>query len=226
MASKEVMLNFSSTPGCRERHLIRKNSNPLFSNSQLELTQEFVDEARQQDLEEYNQFLDDFNNLIQEVSQLEERIETEIILEFKERIDRMHDQCVGFGRDVSIYLQALSKLYETIMNTIRIGAANDTLAISELNKEQEARKLHLEIINYTLVSDLIRADSPIEENELVASLLSDSAESVQVVMSLFDSPQRELIKAEAARLVAALKSSDEFSTSIQQAYEAVSAFKL
>ncbi|VAW73190.1 hypothetical protein MNBD_GAMMA12-552 [hydrothermal vent metagenome] len=217
--SKINTLLFSDAPGSQERHLIRKYDNPLFGAIK-ELTQTDIDNARQNDIDEYQSFLEDFNHLLKEVSILTGAVETEIILEMKERIDTLYERCVSFGVEQSEYKTALQKLHHTIMNAIRQAAKADSMVIKELEREQEVRKLHIELMEYKLVSDLLRSDSPIKDNELVPTLLSEDAEAVQVVMSLFEPKQQQAIRNEAKTLLERL-AVNNLPEDVQKAYEAM-----
>ena len=214
-------LTFSESPGSRERHLIRKYDNPLFTQSLIKLTQTDIDTARQKDVDDYNAFLDDFNDLLQEVSLLSGQVDTEVILELKERIDRLYERCVSFGVDHEEYKKALQKLHQTIMSAIRQAAEVDSMALKEIEREQQVRDLHIELMEYKLVSDLLRADSPIQDNELVPTLLSEDAEAVQVVMSLFEPAQQQAIRNEAKALLDRLGLSKRIPDQVQAAYEAM-----
>ena len=219
--NEKVAIVFSDSPGCRERHLIRKHQNPIFISEKSALTQSDVDDAREDDSSEYEEFIEDFNDLLADVSGLEGKVETEVVLEIKEQIDRMYDRCASFGEDHSKYKGALVKLHDTIMTVIRQAAGVDSVAMKELDREQQARELHLELMEYKLVSDLLRADSPIQDNELVPTLLSEDSESVQVVMSLFEEEQKGTIRDEAKGLVSRLRVANRLSEKVQQAYDAM-----
>ncbi len=216
-------LLFSDAPGSQERHLIRKYDNPLFGAVEV-LTQVDVDHARQNDIDEYQSFLEDFNILLNEVSVLTGAVETEMILAMKERIDTLYECCVSFGVEQNEYKTALQKLHHTIMNAIRQAAKADSMALKELEREQEVRKLHIELMEYKLVSDLLRSDSPIKDNELVPTLLSEDAEAVQVVMSLFEPKQQQAIRNEAKALLEGL-AINSIPEDVQKAYEAMTSQK-
>lgn len=203
--------------------MIRKHENPLFAVTEV-LTQIDIDIAHQDDLDEYESFLEDFNGLLSEVSTLSGAVDTEMILEMKERIDRLYERCVGFGTEQDEYKNALQKLHHTIMAAIRQAAKVDSMALKELEREQEVRKLHIELMEYKLVSDLLRADSPIKDNELVPTLLSEDAEAVQVVMSLFEPDQQQAIRDEAKALLGRV-AVNNIPDDVQKAYAAMTSQK-
>jgi hypothetical protein len=197
--------HFSELPGCRERHLQRRCDNPLFPAQVRKVTQAQVDEARQRDQAEVARFADEFQGLLQRASVFSGRVDTEEVLQLKEDIDRLYEQCVGLAGDHSGEKRALLKLNDVIMASIRTAAAGDGLAAEELERETAARDMHLRLLDYPLVVDLLRSDTPVEREDLVPALLSADAETVPVVMSLFDAEQQAALRAEARALVQALE---------------------
>ena len=188
-----MKLHFSPEPGPRERQLRRKYQNPLFSPVADRITQQDVDAARQEDQAALQQFLLDFRSLIQEAVDLKPNIDSEIILDLKERLDQCYTRCCampGEHEDIKI---AIDKLIQIIMQAIRQGAANDPVALGKLDDEDAARRMHQALQVHTLIVDLLLADSPIEEAELLPTLLSETDEAVQATLPLFDLEQLGLL---------------------------------
>ena len=188
-----MKLHFSPESGPRERQLRRKYQNPLFSPVADRITQQDVDAARQEDQAALQQFLLDFRSLIQEAVDLKPNIDSEIILDLKERLDQCYTRCCampGEHEDIKI---AIDKLIQIIMQAIRQGAANDPVALGKLDDEDAARRMHQALQVHTLIVDLLLADSPIEEAELLPTLLSETDEAVQATLPLFDVEQLGLL---------------------------------
>ena len=188
-----MKLHFSPESGPRERQLRRKYQNPLFSPVADQITQQDVNAARQEDQAALQQFLLDFRSLIQEAVDLKPNIDSEIILDLKERLDQCYTRCCampGEHEDIKI---AIDKLIQIIMQAIRQGAANDPVALGKLDDEDAARRMHQALQVHTLIVDLLLADSPIEEAELLPTLLSETDEAVQATLPLFDLEQLGLL---------------------------------
>ena len=188
-----MKLHFSPESGPRERQLRRKYQNPLFSPVADRITQQDVDTARMEDQTALQQFLLDFRSLIQEAVDLKPNIDSEIILDLKERLDQCYTRCCampGEHEDIKI---AIDKLIQIIMQAIRQGAANDPVALGKLDDEDAARRMHQALQVHTLIVDLLLADSPIEEAELLPTLLSETDEAVQATLPLFDLEQLGLL---------------------------------
>jgi len=129
-----MALLFSRSPGCQESHLKRCYHNALLQTDQR-LTQEDVNEAHQADLNELEQFRDEFTRLMNQAVSLESTTESDIILKLKEDLDRLYEQCAGLTGDTRAYKKGISKLTQVVMQAIRKGAGNDPVALAELEQE-------------------------------------------------------------------------------------------
>ena len=70
----------------------------------------------------------------------------------------------------------------------------------ELDEEDEARRLHLQMLEHPLVLDVLDPDSLITPDELAATLLSAPLSEFEAVLSLFDADQLVLLSKDAHRL--------------------------
>jgi hypothetical protein len=188
-----MSLHFSSDPGPRERQLRRKYQNPLFSPTANQITQQDVDVARQEDQTALQQFLQDFRSLIQEAVDLKPNTDSEIILDIKERLDQCYTRCCAMPGGHEEIKTAIDKLIQVIMQAVRQGAANDPVALGKLDDEDVARRMHQALHAHPLIVDLLLVDSPIEEPELMPTLLSETAEAVQATLPLFEKEQLRLL---------------------------------
>ncbi|NNF96204.1 MAG: hypothetical protein HKM94_04675, partial [Halobacteria archaeon] len=144
-----MSLQFSTEPGPRERQLRRKYHNPLFAEAGEEVTQQDLEIARQADLTELKQFLEDFQSLIQEAVDLKPNTDSEIILDMKERLDQSYTRCCAMPGDHPEIKAAINQLIQVIMKAVRQGAVNDPLALSKLEEEDIARQTHQQLHTHT-----------------------------------------------------------------------------
>jgi len=196
-----MKLLFSTMPGRHERHLMRKHNNPLFDESERSLTPAGLEEAQRQDHEELVAFIEDLRKLVGEAVGLGPHEQSEVILGLKERLDQAYESACGLADDQSPNKDAISKLVAVIMQSVWRGAGNDTLAHQELQQEEEARRLHYELLEQPLVADLLSPDSLITEADLAPSLLSATEAEFQAAVTLFDPPQLEAISEQARGLL-------------------------
>jgi len=92
----------------------------------------------------------------------------------------------------------------------------DLQAHDKLQMEVQARESHFALLEHSLIADLLRPDSPIEEDELVPTLLSDSAQAVKLAMQLFMPEQQAALCQSAGALIAELPQDDPVVQQAQQ----------
>ncbi len=188
-----MSLHFSPEPGPHERQLRRKYQNPLFAPAGDQLTQQAVNAARQEDLVALQTYLQDFHALLQQAVDLKPNTDSEIILDLKERLDQCYTQCCAMPGEHEDIKTAINKLLQVIMQAVRQGAANDPVALGKLDEEETARRMHQALHVHPLIVDLLLADSPIEESELLPTLLSEPTEAVRATLPLFGVEQLRLL---------------------------------
>lgn len=203
---------FSERPGIRERQLKRRYNNPFFSQDKQQVTQEELKSARQQDKQEVINFTEALQNLLADVSQFSAREETDVILQTKEKADRLYEQCIGLAGDHERERQGLLKLNEVIMAAIKQAAGSDPLAHEELEKEQQAREIHLALLECQLVADILRPDGMIDENDLLPTILSEDEESIQMAMTLFSEEQQQVLHEQAVEIQKHLQDEGKLTT--------------
>lgn len=204
------MLKFSTKPGFWERHIQRKAENPrLFTLSSPPLQAE-VTAAWQRDQQELSGFRADFKLLLEDMVALQGAVDTDVILQFKERIDRMYLHSKG-DANLAPEAAALLKLHAVVMTAVIRASAADPLAREEIEQEQAAHAMHLSLLKQPLTAHLLRADSPIAGDELLPTLLSESLAALRVVLGLFDSTQLATLCETGRQLLDSLPSGAEVS---------------
>lgn len=196
-----MSLIFSSHPGIRERHLIRQYKNPLFPEQRREFSEQRLLGARYMDEQEQDDFIAVFQGLIEEVTLLNANEGSEKMLDLKSRLDQCYEQCCGLAGDNDAEKQAIIKLVGIIMSAIWQSAKGDAEAEINLQEEELARTTHYRLLQFPLVVDLLRPKSPIMEDELAATLLSETEDSVTAAFYLFDAQQRESLCQQAVVLL-------------------------
>ncbi|MEJ2142678.1 MAG: hypothetical protein P8Y24_10075 [Gammaproteobacteria bacterium] len=211
-----MSLHFSEQPGPRERHLRRKANNPLFPESVRHVTQEDIEKARQQDNVELINFMNEFQVLVQEAIDLKPETDSEVILSLKERLDKSYAQCCALPGDQAQIKQAVKKLIDAVMTAIHSGAGTDPKALKELQEEQQAREIHFALHDHPLVADLMLDDSPVMQDELVASLLNETEEGLTAALNLFEEEALSALYQQAKSLLQSIGNSE---TTLEQAWQ-------
>lgn len=200
-----MSLIFSQLPGRHERQLLRKHDNPLFPETERSVSPKALLKAQRLDHEELVEFITGFRALVQKTVNLKPNEESDVIIEIKEQLDMAYEQASVLADDQTETKQAISKLTQVIMNTIRSNAAGDSMALDELKQEHEARASHYTLLQFPIVADLLHPESPILEQDLAPALLSENAEGLQAAMELFDNTQLQIICEDASELLRRLE---------------------
>jgi len=196
-----MRLMYSELPGRHERHLLRKQDNPLFPEDQRNLTQSQLTEAQRLDHEELEAYIRDLRKLVGEAVALGPHEQSDVILELKERLDQAYETACRLADDQTPNKEAIRKLVAVIMRAVWKGAGNDTLAHQELEQEEAARATHYELLENSLVADLLDPDSLIREEELLPVLLSADEEAFNAAVTLFDPGQIQALSAQGGPLL-------------------------
>lgn len=191
-------------PGRRERHLLRRRDNPLFPPDRRLVTGAHLAAARAADVAEEAAFREDFAALLSQASTLSGQVDSAVVLELKERADRLYEQCRGLGGDHQAEEQGLNRLLAVLMRAVRAGAGDDPQALDELAQEEVAREYHQRLLCEPLIADLLHPDSPVHEDELVATLLSASPGAWAAALEVFPPEQVRAILERASHLLAGL----------------------
>ena len=192
---------FSNKPGKNERHLKRRINNPLFERNIQNFNDEMLLEAQKADHEELIAYVDSLRALVSKAVQLKPNEGSDVILLLKEELDKSYDKSCTIADEQGSNQQAILQLIGIIMNTVRQAAGNDTQAQQELADEDIARKAHHEMLESSLVADLLDPDSLIAENELSAVILSANEEDIDAALKLFDNTQLMAIIEDAEKLI-------------------------
>lgn len=206
-------LHFSHQPGPCERHLRRRADNPLFRRSFV--TAADLDAARDADAATAQRFMDDFHALVRDAAALAPNEASENILALKGRLDQAYTRCAALGGEQGRMQEALRRLADVVMRAVAAAAAGDPLAQRELDQEAAAREQNYRLLRFPLVADLMLPDSPIPQDELVPSLLSEPLDAVEAALWLFDAAQALAMLHEARQLHGRLAAADALPAGVE-----------
>ena len=192
---------FSLQPGIRERHLQRRYNNPLFPIEQRDFNQQDLTGACFMDEQDQQTFAIEFHNLVEEVANLKANEDSEKMLELKSHLDQSYEQCCALGGDNDIEKEAITQLVSIIMSAVWQSASGDAEAEANLKEEELARTTHYRLLQFPIVVDLLRPKSPIKENDLVPSLLSETEEALNAAFYLFDKQQQQSLYQQSVNLL-------------------------
>lgn len=182
---------FSRHAGRRERMLKRQFQNPLFGEVNIEPFD--IQEARRQDADEVERFIESFRQLVQEVTELKPSADADDVLSLKERLDKAYETSAGLAGDQEELKIMIMRLLGLMMQSMWKAVGNDAQGISKLEMEEQAREAHFTLLEKPFIVDLLSPESPVDEKLMVPCLLSEDAETVSLAVQLFDAEQQQLI---------------------------------
>ena len=199
----------SEYPGGYERHLLRRIHNAnLFAGvfeDALEKKDELLAVAIANDGAYANAFSEQFESILERAVLLKPSEETEVVLEVKAELDRLYTVTGSLCGQQKSIREALVKLIDLTMRSVRRAAGNDELAVKELQEEDEARRLHFKLLDSSLVADLLNSDLEsgtfIPAEELIPTLLCAEKSELADAIQLFDLQQTIEIIQQAEQLL-------------------------
>lgn len=176
-------------PGVHEAHLLRKRDNPLFPPAARAVGQRDLAAARLQDGLDRDSFMEEFRSLVERAVNIEPNAASDDVLAIKEALDHAYQKACALPGDQSEIRAAIRKLLAVIMRAVSAGIGNDAYAARQLEEEAMAREMHFSLQELPLVAALTHAQSPVAEDELVPSLLSEDDADLTRCLALFDENQ-------------------------------------
>jgi hypothetical protein len=184
-----MSLNFSAQPGPRERHLQRKINQPLFGGAGARVTQQTILSAQQQDQLALQLFMEQFRELVERTVKLDKNVESEVVLLLKAQLEQHYAVCTGLAGETSKLRDAIKKLITAIGVTLRGSSQADPHALEKFEGDEEHTRLHLQLCDYLIVSDILNPDDIISDEEQLPSLLAEPSDVLQAVLMIFP-PER------------------------------------
>ncbi len=160
-----------------------------------------VVEARERDKKEQKEFLRNFKGVVEKVSKLPERADSERLLELIPELDSCYTQCMVLGAQFPKEKQALSRLIILFEQTLLRHAGTDNAFLEQFKQEQEARKMHHQALENPIVASMMRDDSPISNDELPATILSEPSSLIEEVLTFLNQEQIESLRKHAKELI-------------------------
>lgn len=202
-----VEILFSKAAGRYERMLKRQFENPLFGDVNIEPFD--IQDARRRDSQEVELFMNEFRDLVKQVTELKPSADVELVLKLKESLDKTYEMSAGLAGEQAEIREMIKRLLGMMMQSMWKAVGNDAMGISKLEMEEQARQAHFALLEYPFIADLLSPDNVINEAMMVPSLLSEQAEVVVLAMQLFEPEQQQLIYQQAVELLKGLDESHE-----------------
>ena len=212
-------LVFSDLPGAYERQLQLRQDNLLFPEGQRQPTQEELVQARMKDQQDMQAFMENFQETLQQAAGLLSSVESDVVLDLKNNLEKLYTTSASLSHDMQQIQEALLKLLNVCMMTIRKAASDDPKALKKLDDEEQARQIFFELLKTPLVADLLRADDVISESDLIPAMLSETQAGLKAVMDLFEPEQLHALLEPMQDFVSKLPDETRHSTEVEQRLE-------
>jgi hypothetical protein len=191
----------SENPGAFERHLIRRNNNELFGERQTKVDSDTLQQSQKKDHDILQQFMLDFRDVVTKAVALKPNEDSEVILGVKDQLDKLYASSVSVADEQTRVQESIKKLLAVVMQSVRKGAGTDAQALQELDQEDAAREANFAFLQSKLVADILDPDSPIENDDLLPTLLCAEKDDLALATQLFDQEQITFLLAEGENLI-------------------------
>ncbi len=208
----------SENPGAHERHLLRRHENMLFGDRQSEVTSDTLQQAQKRDHDLLQQFMLDFRDIMNRTVALKPNEDSEVILDVKDKLDKLYASSISVADDQIKVQQSLKKLIQVVMQSVKKGAESDPHAIQEFAQEEAAREAHFAFLQSKLVADILDPESPIENEDLLPTLLSAEKDDLALATQLFDHEQISYLLQKGKSLLDKLDADNEDITQAAENY--------
>jgi len=200
---EQISMTFypSENPGAHERHLLRRHENVLFGERATEVNSDTLQACQKQDHDILQQFMHDFREVMSKAITLQANEESDVILAIKDQLDKLYAASISVADDQTRVKESIKKLLKVVMQAVRDGAGQDQQALQELAQEDAAREANFSFLESQLVADILDPDSPIENEDLLPTLLSADKEDLALATQLFDQEQMVFLLSQSKRLL-------------------------
>lgn len=162
---------WSENPGCFERHLQRREGNILFSPERRKVSPQEIDEAKEKDLKEQQQFAEKVHAIEKKFRASGKEITPSQASEFLQEAQGLLEEAASIGGNIGIYIQVLEVIEDGLMKSL------EEIIDDGENLLRQAQSLSI-AIRSPYLAQLTRNDSPILKEEELPTLLSEDLETI------------------------------------------------
>ncbi|USQ15601.1 hypothetical protein J2N86_15760 (plasmid) [Legionella lytica] len=202
-------MKWSEHPGCFESYLKIKFNNPIFPQNKRIITPEDINQAILKDELDTNNIRHKYDVITKESATLENEIFTmEKFDEFRIKIDGLINDVYsagGINLDILPYLFEARELLVNTINRVYVNSPDvlNALHIAQNSYNDESSKFH-----NTFMQQYMRKDTPIQKDEIVEVLLSQTLDNFKafynIIISNEDSTIVDKLKGDATCIIRSL----------------------
>jgi len=201
--------NWSDRPGAYEEHLKRRYNNPYFSNDRQNISNDDLTSAKETDEDDYHIARHLFSELLTEVENIGTSSTASMseIQKIREKIDEVISFSIGVGGQAYKIAEEAKKLRESVISTMRDGVSNDANSLTALEKANAHHKQYTEKFNIPVIAQMMRDGSPIKNEDVLSTMLSEEPEIISIILSMFSNPEQQEFRENALALLQETKNS-------------------
>jgi len=163
---------WSDSPGCFERHLQRREGNLLFPPERRIVTRKEIEEAREKDRVEQQQFGERVNTFAASiVTAREKNVPLDRATSLLKEVQELLEEAASIGGNIAQPVQILQSTEETLMQSMN-EVMPDGADLLKQAQSQSALK------RSPYLAQISRKDSPILKEEEISALLSEDLEAI------------------------------------------------
>lgn len=201
LESTEGTLPWSSNPGAHEAHLMRRHNNPYFPESRRSVSHEDLEEAKMKDKDDYILCECRLEEIGQEIKALPQTATSGDLIALRERIDDLIFFSMGVGGHATEIASKAGQLREAVISDLRSTFAGDEETLSNIEKADTYHKDNVRKFYIPVIAQMRRENSPILEEETIATVLSEEPGSIAIFMNCLPEDSRALIEVEGLKML-------------------------
>lgn len=201
MDSTEGILPWSNNPSAHEAHLMRRHNNLYFPESRRNVAHGDLTEAKRKDKEDYISCQQSFEQLGKEIEALPQTATSGDLMVLRERIDDLIFFSMGVGGPATEIASKADQLREAVISVLRSTFAGDEETLSNIEKADTYHKDNVRKFYIPVIAQMRRENSPILEEETIATVLSEDPSSIAIFMNCLPEDSRALIEVEGLKML-------------------------
>ena len=201
MSSECSEFEWSNNPGAYESHLARRCGNPYFPSQLQVVSEEELFNARMVDNADYHLAEERFARLGEEFEALPLTVTIDDFHKVRERLDDLIFFSMGVGGHAYEFATKADQIRDALISDMRTAFSNDEEALESIEKADKFHKQKVRKFYIPVMAQMLRERSPIRGEDTIAAILSEDAQTIALVMSVFDEQTRLLVQREALRLL-------------------------
>jgi len=200
---------WSINPGAYELQLKRRINSPyFFSTYQQAVSEGELDEAIRIDNEDYALVEQRIPELTQELEAFNSTMSSGDLIRIRKRLEETIQIALGVGGRGNEVASTAGALREIIIEQLKQTFSNDQENLAAIEKADNYYKQNEAVFRIPIVAQLQRKRSPIKDDETIATILSQDAKTISLVMNIFKDQTRLIIGQEAIKLLSRAHASE------------------